>query len=167
MKKVLIIIVVIAAIVALFVLTKKTTQAPSGSDTVANDSVETGPDETKTPSDTPTEENISNDTTRTPTTETTVTYGPKGFDPKSITIKAGQKVTFVNEGESSMWVASSKHPTHGDYPEKTAKDCLGSAFDECEAVGTGGSYSFTFNKEGSWNYHNHVAPNDWGTVVVK
>ncbi|TSC62209.1 MAG: Plastocyanin [Parcubacteria group bacterium Gr01-1014_48] len=166
MKKILIILVIIGAIIALFTLTKKTTQAPS--DTTALDSTIEG----EIPSDgTEAESNTAtlpdNSMGETPLTEMTVAYGPKGFDPKSVTIKAGQTVTFVNESESSMWVGSSMHPTHADYPEKTANDCLGSAFDQCEAVGTGGSYSFTFNKKGSWGYHNHVAPNNWGTVVVE
>ncbi len=165
MKKALIFLVVIIAVLGVFVLTKRTTTAPT------NDSIETGApsdttEPTTPPAGTPTPTPSPADTS-TATQGMTVTYGPKGFDPKSITIKSGETVTFVNESESGMWVASSKHPTHADYPEKTDKDCLGSTFDECVSVGTGGSYSFTFKKTGTWNYHNHVAPSDWGTVVVE
>lgn len=171
MKKGFWIFIIILAAMAIFMLTKGTSNAPSegvlGDDTPATDTATVPDKNTNLPNTNTPEQNAASSTVSTPTKETTVTYGPKGFEPKAITIKAGQTVTFVNESENGMWVGSSKHPIHADYPEKTSKDCLGSAFDQCAASGTGTSYSFTFNKKGSWNYHNHVAPNNWGTVIVE
>jgi len=97
----------------------------------------------------------------------TVTYTDTGYTPKSITINKGDTVKFVNDSSGPMWTASARHPDHTLYPEKTANDCLGSAFDQCKSVNKGGSYSFTFNQVGSWNYHNHSNSSQFGTVVVK
>ncbi len=166
MKKGLIALIIVIAAIAIFMLTKDTTHAPS--EGMVDDSKGTeNMTDTTTPPAPPLDQKVTDSEANTTAQEVTVTYGPNGFEPKSVSIKLGQKVTWVNESENSMWVASSKHPMHADYPEKTAKDCLGSAFDQCEASAMGTSYSFTFNKKGSWNYHNHVAPNNWGTVVVE
>ncbi|MDP2593261.1 MAG: hypothetical protein Q8P52_01260 [bacterium] len=98
---------------------------------------------------------------------TIVTYTNDGFSPKTITINQGDTVRFVNQGSLQMWVASAIHPTHTIYPEKTEDDCLGSAFDQCEAGGAGSVYEFTFNRVGSWNYHNHSRANHTGSIIVK
>ncbi len=171
MKKGFLAFLIILAAMAIFMLTKRTSNAPSEDmldDAPITDTAAIPGENGSVPPDTTTpDQNAASSTASLPAKETIVTYGPKGFEPKTITIKVGEKVTFVNESENGMWVGSSKHPIHADYPEKTSKDCLGSAFDQCAASGTGTSYSFTFNKKGSWNYHNHVAPNNWGTVVVE
>ena len=86
-----------------------------------------------------------------------VEYTDSGFTPKSVTVKVGETVTFVNKSKKGMWVASAVHPTHQEYPE----------FDQKTSVKNGESYSFTFTKPGSWKYHNHVGPSDGGTVVVQ
>lgn len=103
-----------------------------------------------------------NNVPQTPTSTSTkenlvVNYTDSGFSPKTITIKKGQTVTFVNQSSSDMWVASNPHPVHTDYP----------GFDEKASVGNGGSWSFTFNKVGQWGYHNHKNPSSGGTVVVE
>jgi len=70
-----------------------------------------------------------------------------------------------------MWVASDPHPAHTGYDGTSlAQHCAtGStpSFDECSSVAKGSSYSFTFNKSGSWGYHNHANHSYAGTVVVK
>ncbi|MBI5003923.1 hypothetical protein HZC00_02425 [Candidatus Kaiserbacteria bacterium] len=97
----------------------------------------------------------------------TVTYSSSGFSPASVTIKKGETVTFVDEGTGPMWVASAVHPDHTAYSGTTRSahcpDTTGTAFDQCA---TGNSYSFTFDKVGTWHYHNHVAASDTGTIVV-
>ena len=97
----------------------------------------------------------------------TVTYTNSGFSPSVITVKQGTKVTFVNSSSKSMWVASDEHPSHTEYSGTTRQahcpDAAGTAFDQCS---TGSSYTFTFNKAGSWDYHNHVMASDGGKVVV-
>jgi len=85
-----------------------------------------------------------------------VNYTANGFEPNTITIKAGQPVTWTNKDSDDLWVASNPHPTHTDYP----------GFDELKSMSTGQTYSFTFTKVGKWGYHNHLNPSQQGTVVV-
>ena len=69
-----------------------------------------------------------------------------------------------------MWIGSNVHPTHTDYDgtSRTTHCAPGysgpAPFDQC---GTGTTYSFTFTKAGTYQYHNHVASQNTGTVVVK
>jgi len=97
----------------------------------------------------------------------TITYGAGGFSPKTVTVAKGGVVTFVSENGAKMWVGADKHPTHKEYDGTSrAEHCAPGAtlsFDQC---GTGNSYSFTFDKAGSFNYHNHVQASDLGTVIV-
>lgn len=98
----------------------------------------------------------------------TVTYSSSGFSPASVTIAKGGTVTFVSQS-GGMWVAADFHPTHGQYDgSDRATHCVAGfspkPFDQCA---TGGSYSFTFTKTGSFGYHNHAAAQMGGTVIVK
>lgn len=97
----------------------------------------------------------------------TVIYTDSGFSPKTITIEQGVEVTFKNESNKSMWVASSRHPTHNDYPQEADTDCLGSSFDTCKKVAPGLSWSFTFDHIGEWRYHDHISPSRTGTIIVE
>lgn len=85
-----------------------------------------------------------------------VSYTAEGFQPNTITIKAGQSVTWTNNSSDDVWIASNPHPTHTDYP----------GFDELKGMSNGEGYSFTFTKVGKWGYHNHLNPSQQGTVVV-
>ncbi len=86
-----------------------------------------------------------------------VHYTAAGFVPPSVDIQNGESVTFVNESDQPMWVASTPHPTHSDL----------AGFDQKVPVGKGGRYGFSFTKGGSFGFHNHLKPADVGTVVVK
>ncbi len=96
----------------------------------------------------------------------TVTYTDTGFTPSTITVKQGTKVTFVNNSSKNMWVGVDEHPTHTQYAgtsrQEHCPDTAGTAFDQC-AVGK--TYTFTFNKVGTWEYHNHVGSGT-GKIVV-
>lgn len=96
-----------------------------------------------------------------------VTYTENGFEPKTVNINKGDTVRFMDQSTNGMWVASNNHPTHSLYPEKSASDCAGSSFDTCRVLKAGEFWEFTFNKVGTWRYHNHMNPSDEGTVVVK
>jgi plastocyanin len=105
----------------------------------------------------------------TTTEPVTVTYTDSGFSPKTVNVKVGQAVTFVNQSSHPMWVASDPHPLHNGY-DGTTRDthCAASytgpkPFDECS---TATSFTFTFTKAGTWGYHNHAVDEDAGTVVV-
>lgn len=98
-----------------------------------------------------------------------VVYTAQGFSPASITVHQGDTVRFVNESGSGMWVASAAHPTHTAYAGTSLSAHCGSgsandAFDQCT---TGDAYSFTFDKVGTWKYHNHVSPSRTGAIVVE
>jgi plastocyanin len=97
----------------------------------------------------------------------TVTYGASGFSPQQVTIRRGGVVTWVNESGGTMWVASAQHPTHTVYSGTTLQehcdDPSDTSFDQCQA---GDRYSFTFEKTGTWNYHDHLNGGRFGSVVV-
>ena len=86
-----------------------------------------------------------------------VKFTGTAFEPSTLTIKAGDTVTFENKSGDDFWPASNVHPTHLLYP----------GFDAKKPILDGGSYSFTFTKTGSWGYHNHLTPDIQGTIVVK
>lgn len=86
-----------------------------------------------------------------------VIHTTAGFSPNSMTIKKDETVTFTNQSDDLMWVASAPHPQHTDYP----------AFDEKQSVPRGGIYTFTFDKAGTWKYHNHLNPTRYGTIIVE
>lgn len=100
-----------------------------------------------------------------PTGKNVVKYTEDGFSPKTLTIKQGETVTWINEDSDPMWIASNPHPVHTDYPESGG--CSGSKFDACKPIEKGGSYSFTFDKTGNWGYHNHLTPSNMGTIIVQ
>ncbi len=97
----------------------------------------------------------------------TVHLTSSGFSPSSVTIKKGQTVQWVNDTSAPMWVATAQHPTHTVYSGTSLQQhCPGGgndAFDQCQ---NGNTYSFTFDKAGTWNYHNHSNATQFGKVVV-
>jgi plastocyanin len=99
----------------------------------------------------------------------TVNYTSAGFSPATVTINKGDTVTWSNGGSGSMWVASAVHPTHEVYDgttrtEHCAAGTTPKPFDQCA---NGSTYSFTFDKTGTFKYHNHSAAQLTGTVVVQ
>ncbi len=100
-----------------------------------------------------------------------VTYKESGYSPSTLTIKAGDTVTFKNQGPGGMWTASGMHPSHTVYSGTTLQqhcpDSANNSFDECQSVGTGQSWSFTFTKTGTWGYHNHVNASQFGKIIVE
>ncbi len=98
----------------------------------------------------------------------TVTYDGANFSPSTVSIPVGGSVTWVAQGQ--MWVASNAHPVHTGYDgtDRTTHCATGytgaAPLDQC-APGT--SYTFTFGKAGTWDYHNHLNPSAMGSVVVQ
>ncbi len=99
----------------------------------------------------------------------TVTYTDAGFAPKTVDVPPGTTITFLNKSSHGMWVASDVHPSHTKYDGTTLQQhcATQTSFDECKPESTGTSFSFTFDKAGSFTYHNHVRAGDVGLVVVK
>lgn len=88
---------------------------------------------------------------------TTVRYSKSGFDQQTITIRKDQAVRFVNDSKVALRVASDPHPYHTDLPK----------FDAFTGIKEGESYAYTFDKVGTWKYHNHSAPSHEATVIVE
>lgn len=167
MKTALALIVVVVVAIAGYFLFANKTQAP-----VTNPAMTGGnsaPLETTNPNAATTGSTTVTTTTTVTTPKTvTVTYNGSTFSPASVTIKKGDSVKFVNSSSGPMWVASAVHPTHTVYSgtnvNQHCPDTTGTAFDQCSA---GSSYTFTFGKTGTWNYHNHASASAQGTVVVQ
>lgn len=85
-----------------------------------------------------------------------VTLTADGFSPATLTIKTGDKVTWVNKSGSAATVNSDPHPTHTGYSPLN----LDKFPDE-------GTLSLTFDKPGTYGYHNHLNPGQKGTIVVQ
>lgn len=91
-----------------------------------------------------------------------VTYDQNGFSPQSLTVDVGTTVTFENNTELPLWVASDPHPDHTSYPE------LDTSIEFQDHVPPGNpSYSFKFERRGTWSYHNHSQPEHIATITVK
>jgi len=120
--------------------------------------------------DQPTEEPNQTSEEAPQTSNNTVRLTNSGFQPSTINIEQGETVTWINEGSTAMWVGSDRHPRHTDYSgTSVAEHCRNgdqnsAAFDQCS---TGESFNFTFEKTGEWNYHNHRAPSQMGTIIVE
>jgi plastocyanin len=78
------------------------------------------------------------------------------FSPSAVKVSKGGKVTWINKSSVAVWPASAFHPTHTLYP----------GFDALRGLKTGETYSFVFEKVGSWKYHNHLNSGVTGVVEV-
>ena len=79
-----------------------------------------------------------------------------GFSPAEATVTRGTTVIFTTGRDKPFWPASNLHPTHEIYPELDPK----------EPVDPPKTWSFRFNKIGSWRYHDHLWPAYTGTITV-
>lgn len=85
-----------------------------------------------------------------------ISVTPTGFKPPSITVRTGTTVTFRNDGTGSHWVASDPHPSHTGLP----------GFD-LGGMQPGQFKTFTFEKTGTFGYHDHLDAKMRGTIVVR
>ncbi len=81
---------------------------------------------------------------------------PGGFEPNNLQVKLGDIISFINQDSVDRWPASDIHPTHAIYPE----------FDPKKAIEPNRSWSFKFNKAGTFKFHDHLNPYLDGTIVV-
>lgn len=88
--------------------------------------------------------------------QNTVTLTVNGFSPATLTISAGQTVTWVNQSGEMATINSDPHPTHTNY---TPLNLGGFA--------SGASLSLSFPTAGTYGYHNHLNPSERGTIIVK
>lgn len=93
-------------------------------------------------------------TQKAPTTEVKVTSS--GFQPQTLTIKAGKRVIWTNNSGGNVAINSDIHPTHLLFPLLNVGQ-----FD------SGASVTVTFAKPGKYTYHNELNPDQRGTVIVE
>lgn len=101
--------------------------------------------------------------------ENAVNFTDTGFEPSEIRVTQGERVVWLDQSqERKMWVASDPHPIHTGYDGSSlVQHCESNNSDAFDQCGSGNVYSFTFNREGEWGYHNHMSPEDTGTVIVE
>lgn len=85
-----------------------------------------------------------------------IVLSENGFEPSEVTIKKGGTVTFTNTTERPFWPASNLHPTHGIYPE----------FDPLRPLKPDEEWSFTFDRIGAHNFHDHIRAYFFGKIYV-
>lgn len=100
-----------------------------------------------------------------------IMYTDSGFSTSELKIKVGDTVTWKNQSSKGMWIASAMHPTHVIYSgtslDEHCPDSDNNAFDACKGYQPGESWSFTFNKAGTWRYHDHLTTGKFGTIIVE
>lgn len=87
----------------------------------------------------------------------TVRYTNSGFQPQKLTVSVGTMVEFINQSDREMWVASNMHPAHE----------ILSTLDQFKGVGKGQTYMYTFDKKGTWPYHDHINASLEGVIVAE
>lgn len=86
-----------------------------------------------------------------------VDISASGFTPANLQVSVGTTVTWTNTDTAPHRVASDPYPSN---------DGL-SGFDSIEAFQTNGTYTYKFEKAGTFGYHDQQKPFDFkGTVVV-
>lgn len=155
-KRLSIVLVVIAIVVAaggLFVYLGSSDDNRADTDNTSsenNDQKTASENATASPQDSEAQTPSNSNQTTTPATKA-VTIDDMAFSPKEITVKVGTTVTWTNQ----------------DTVSHDVKDDDGSADGpSSELLGQGESYSFTFKKAGTYNYHCTPHPFMKATVIV-
>lgn len=104
-----------------------------------------------------TDNNTDNDSTPAAPKTYDIKMTNNGFEPSTLTINKGDIVRFSNLDDTNRWPASAPHPTHTDYPQ----------FDAKKAIEVGKLWSFTFDRTGTWKFHDHLIPTMFGSITVK
>ncbi len=85
----------------------------------------------------------------------TITYTDDGFSPSSSMVKAGGTVTVTNNSSRDLEFSSNNHPAHTDETELNM-----------DTLSPGKSGTFRVTKMGTWGFHNHLTPQDTGSLMV-
>jgi len=78
----------------------------------------------------------------------TISITEAGFSPATLTVTAGTEVIFVNNGQAQHW------------PESDI-------FNSQRGLETGETYSYTFDKTGTWRCQDHLLPQNTCTIIVE
>lgn len=87
---------------------------------------------------------------------TAIELTSSGFSPKDIEIAVGTKVVWTNNSGKAATVNTGPHPVHTGYSPLN----LGS-------FNNGETLELVFDKAGTYSYHNHLSPQEGGTITVK
>lgn len=150
MKKVIIGIIIVALLVVIGIIVRGNKNQQGSSTNQQTNTVQ------QTTSPSPQENSQASASSQTTQEQNAVTLTSSGFSPKTLTIKAGTTVNWINKSRVDATVNSSPHPTHTDYPPLN----LGSFPD-------GGTLTLTFNKPGTYKYHNHLNSSQFGSIIVE
>lgn len=88
--------------------------------------------------------------------ELSIVLTADGFVPKEPTIAVGTVVTFSNTTGREYWPASDLHPSHAIYAD----------FDPRRPLQPDETWTFTFDKVGSWGLHDHIRSYYTGLIHV-
>ncbi len=86
----------------------------------------------------------------------TIEITSDGYNPDRLEIQQGDTVRFENKDDKPRWPASDPHPSHDIYPE----------FDPKKSIQPGDSWEFTFQREGTFGFHDHISPHKRGEIIV-
>jgi len=89
--------------------------------------------------------------------EVTISITASGFDPAEVSIKAGDKVTWINKDTIEHWVASDVHPTHQICP----------TLNSLSGLGPSESFSVILSDVKTCPYHDHLNPQLTGKVTIE
>lgn len=86
----------------------------------------------------------------------TVTISDHGFQPATLTVREGTKITWTNSGVQLHQVASNP------FPADNGLSGLNS-----EILNNAQTYSFVASKTGTYGYHDQLKPTMNGTIIVE
>jgi plastocyanin len=86
----------------------------------------------------------------------TVQITNSAFVPETIKIKQGQSVTWVNADTALHQIGADPYPSHAKLP---------SLFSE-ESLAQNETYTFTFDKQGTYTYHDPLNPTTLKATVI-
>ncbi|OGE87723.1 MAG: hypothetical protein A3J07_03350 [Candidatus Doudnabacteria bacterium RIFCSPLOWO2_02_FULL_49_13] len=87
----------------------------------------------------------------------TVVMNDGKFDPASLAAAVCDHLVFRNDDSVLRWPAVGPHPTHSSYP----------GFDAGRGLHQGESFEFVLNRPGQYNFHDHLADEMVGTVIIE
>ena len=98
---------------------------------------------------------LQNADTTSPVREARVDITDDGFEPNTITVKAGTRITWDNQDPSPYHITSGPYPTHA-LPD----------LDSIQNIGPGVTYSFIPTQTGTFAYYNALDPTTQGQIIV-
>ncbi len=92
----------------------------------------------------------------TQSTQDTISYDGKSFNPAHLTVKSGTTVTIKNSSSENLQFQSNPHPVHTDDSDLNVG-----------VVAPGQSKTFTATQKGTFGYHDHLNPSEKGTITIE